>query len=123
MRELAYEAVVEAVCDLCIEANRILPSDLKTRLQHACDEEESPLGRQVLGDLVRNYEMAEQMCLPICQDTGMAVVFADIGEDVHVQGLTEAVNEGVRRGYLEGLLRCSIVGDPCLLYTSPSPRD
>ena len=112
MRELAYEAVVEAVCDLCIEANRTLPSDLKTRLQHACDEEESPLGRQVLGDLVRNYEMAEQMCLPICQDTGMAVVFADIGEDVHVQGLTEAVNEGVRRGYLEGLLRCSIVGDP-----------
>lgn len=112
MRELAYEAVVEAMRDLCIEANRVLPCDLKARLQRACGEEESPLGREVLGNLVRNYEMAEAMGLPVCQDTGMAVIFADLGEDVRVQGLTEAINEGVRRGYLEGLLRCSVVGDP-----------
>ena len=112
MREIPREAVVEAVKALCIEANRMLPADLKERLCGACRAEESPLGREVLSDIVRNYETAEALSIPVCQDTGMAVVFAELGEDAHVPGLEEAVNEGVRRGYTEGLLRCSVVGDP-----------
>ena len=112
MREIPREAVVEAVKALCIEANRVLPADLKERLCVACRAEESPLGREVLSDIVRNYETAEALSIPVCQDTGMAVVFAELGEDAHVSGLEEAVNEGVRRGYTEGLLRCSVVGDP-----------
>ena len=112
MREIPREAVVEAVKALCIEANRMLPADLKERLCGACRAEESPLGREVLYDIVRNYETAEALSIPVCQDTGMAVVFAELGEDAHVPGLEEAVNEGVRRGYTEGLLRCSVVGDP-----------
>lgn len=112
MREIPREAVVEAVKVLCIEANRMLPADLKERLCGACRAEESPLGREVLSDIVRNYETAEALSIPVCQDTGMAVVFAELGEDAHVPGLEEAVNEGVRRGYTEGLLRCSVVGDP-----------
>ena len=112
MREIPREAVVEAVKALCIEANRVLPADLKERLCGACRAEESPLGREVLSDIVRNYETAEALSIPVCQDTGMAVVFAELGEDAHVSGLEEAVNEGVRRGYTEGLLRCSVVGDP-----------
>lgn len=112
MREIPREAVVEAVKELCIEANRVLPADLKARLCGACRAEESPLGREVLSDIVRNYETAEALSIPVCQDTGMAVVFVELGEDAHVSGLEEAVNEGVRRGYAEGLLRCSVVGDP-----------
>ena len=112
MREIPREAVVEAVKALCIEANRMLPADLKERLCGACRAEESPLGREVLSDIVRNYETAEALSIPVCQDTGMAVVFAELGEHAHVPGLEEAVNEGVRRGYTEGLLRCSVVGDP-----------
>ena len=112
MREIPREAVVEAVKALCIEANRMLPADLKERLCGACRAEESPLGREVLSVIVRNYETAEALSIPVCQDTGMAVVFAELGEDAHVPGLEEAVNEGVRRGYTEGLLRCSVVGDP-----------
>lgn len=112
MREIPREAVVEAVKALCIEANRMLPANLKERLCGACRAEESPLGREVLSDIVRNYETAEALSIPVCQDTGMAVVFAELGEDAHVPGLEEAVNEGVRRGYTEGLLRCSVVGDP-----------
>lgn len=112
MREIPREAVVEAVKALCIEANRMLPADLKERLCGACRAEESPLGREVLSDIVRNYETAEALSILVCQDTGMAVVFAELGEDAHVPGLEEAVNEGVRRGYTEGLLRCSVVGDP-----------
>lgn len=112
MREIPREAVVEAVKALCIEANRMLPADLKERLCGACRAEESPLGREVLSDIVRNYETAEALSIPVCQDTGMAVVFAELGEDAQVPGLEEAVNEGVRRGYTEGLLRCSVVGDP-----------
>ena len=112
MREIPREAVVEAVKALCIEANRVLPTDLKERLCGACRAEESPLGREVLADIVRNYETAEALSIPVCQDTGMAVVFAELGEDAHVSGLEEAVNEGVRQGYVQGLLRCSVVGDP-----------
>lgn len=112
MREIAREQVIETVKRLCIEANRFLPQDIKDCLQHACQQETSPLGKEVLGDIVRNYEAAEQMQLPVCQDTGMAVVFAALGERASVSGLIDAINEGVRAGYLEGLLRCSVVGDP-----------
>ena len=112
MREISRELVIQTVKELCIEANRVLPQDMKDCLAHACQIEESPLGREVLGDIVRNYETAEQLCIPVCQDTGMAVVFAELGEDAHVCGLEDAIHEGVRQGYLDGLLRCSVVGDP-----------
>lgn len=112
MREIPRDLVIETVRQLCVEANRILPGDVKNCLVHACGQEESPLGREVLEDIVRNYQTAESLGIPVCQDTGMAVVFADIGEDAHVSGLEEAVNEGVRRGYVDGFLRCSVVTDP-----------
>ena len=112
MREIPRALVVDTVRELCIEANRILPADIKRCLDQACGQEESPLGREILGDLIRNYEAAEEMQIPVCQDTGMAVVFVELGEDAHVSGLEDAINEGVRRGYLEGLLRCSVVSDP-----------
>ncbi|RGX56643.1 fumarate hydratase [Anaerotruncus sp. AF02-27] len=112
MREIDRKLVIETVKELCIEANRILPEDMKDCLRAACGQEESPLGREVLGDIVRNFEVAEQKQIPVCQDTGMAVVFVRLGEDAHVKDLPGAVNEGVRRGYLDGLLRCSVVSDP-----------
>lgn len=112
MREIDRELVIETVKELCIEANRVLPEDMKDCLRAACGREESPLGREVLGDIVRNFEVAEQQRIPVCQDTGMAVVFVRLGEDAHVKDLPGAVNEGVRRGYLDGLLRCSVVSDP-----------
>lgn len=112
MREINRELVIQTVKELCIEANRILPQDMKDCLARACQTEESPLGQEVLGDIVRNYETAEQLHIPVCQDTGMAVVFVELGEDAHICGLEDAINEGVRQGYLDGLLRCSVVGDP-----------
>ncbi|WP_368233461.1 fumarate hydratase [Anaerotruncus rubiinfantis] len=112
MREIDRKLVIETVKELCIEANRILPEDMKDCLRAACGQEESPLGREVLGDIVRNFEVAEQKQIPVCQDTGMAVIFVRLGEDAHVKDLPGAVNEGVRRGYLDGLLRCSVVSDP-----------
>jgi len=112
MREIDRKLVIETVKELCIEANRILPEDMKDCLRAACGQEESPLGREVLGDIVRNFEVAEQKQIPVCQDTGMAVAFVRLGEDAHVKDLPGAVNEGVRRGYLDGLLRCSVVSDP-----------
>ena len=112
MREIERDLIVQTVKELCIEANRILPEDLKSCLKYACTQEESPLGGEILRDIVHNYEMAEKLEIAVCQDTGMAVVFAELGEDAHVKGLEDAINEGVRQGYLEGLLRCSVVGDP-----------
>ncbi|MEM1485954.1 fumarate hydratase [Oscillospiraceae bacterium PP1C4] len=112
MREIARDLVIQTVKELCIEANRILPADMKACLSRACEQEQSPLGREVLGDIIRNYQTAERMNIPVCQDTGMAVIFVELGEDVHVAGLSDAINEGVRRGYIDGLLRCSVVTDP-----------
>lgn len=114
MREIEYTSIVSAVRDLCIEANFRLPQDLRNALCHACAAEQSPVGRSILADLRENYTFAEEKGLPICQDTGMAVVFCDLGQDVHITGglLPDAVNEGVSRGYTEGFLRCSVVGDP-----------
>lgn len=114
MREIPVTLVEQAVCDLCIEANRRLPSDVCRAVETAADTERVPLARDVLGDLLQNVSVAEQCGLPVCQDTGMAVVFVKIGQEVHITGglLEDAVNRGVARGYTEGLLRCSVVGDP-----------
>lgn len=112
MRELDAAAVTQAVRDLCIETNIRLPGDLEERIRGG-ETETDETARGILCDLCRNMELAGELHIPICQDTGMAVVFAEIGQDVHIRGDFEgAVNEGVRKGYTEGLLRCSVVGDP-----------
>ena len=113
MREIKAAAVAEAVAALCIQANAHLPADVEAALAAARTAEPWPLAKHTLGLLEKNLEMADQCALPICQDTGMAVVFAEVGQEVHIDGDFEAaVNEGVRRGYGEGYLRKSIVGDP-----------
>ena len=114
MREIDCSVIASTVRDLCIEANCRLPGDLRSAICRACETERSPVGRSILADLKNNYAFAEERGLPICQDTGMAVVFCDLGQDVHITGglLSEAVNAGVSRGYTEGLLRCSVVEDP-----------
>ena len=113
MREIKATAVTEAVAALCIEANAHLPADVEAALAAARAAEPWPLAKHTLGLLEKNLEMANACALPICQDTGMAVVFAELGQEVHIDGDFEAaVNEGVRRGYGEGYLRKSIVGDP-----------
>jgi len=116
LREIAVREITEAVRDLCIEANYGLSEDMEQALQDAAREETSPLGREILKKLVDNLEIAGRDQIPICQDTGMAVVFLHVGQEVHLTGgdLTEAVNEGVRRGYAEGYLRKSVVADPIL---------
>ena len=113
MREIKAAAIAEAVAALCIEANAHLPADVEAALAAAWAAEPWPLAKHTLGLLEKNLQMADQCALPICQDTGMAVVFAEVGQEVHIDGDFEAaVNEGVRRGYGEGYLRKSIVGDP-----------
>ncbi|MCR5626078.1 MAG: fumarate hydratase [Lachnospiraceae bacterium] len=101
---------------MCIDVNLSLSSDMKEKLLKAADEETSPLGREILGQLKKNLEIAKAESIPICQDTGMAVVFLEIGQDVHLVGgvLEDAVNEGVRRGYTDGYLRKSVVSDPLI---------
>ena len=114
MRDIHTELITEAVKEMCIEANHVLARDMEQVFNLAVKEEESPLGRQVLGQLKENLKIAAEDMIPICQDTGMAVVFIKVGQDVHITGgsLTGAVNEGVKRGYEEGYLRKSVVGDP-----------
>jgi fumarate hydratase subunit alpha len=114
MREILYSEIVEAVRTLCIQANCQLPEDVKRAVCRAKNAETSPVGQAILGDLEENFTFAGERGLPICQDTGMAVVFADLGQDCHISGglLPDAVDEGVRRGYVEGNLRLSVVGDP-----------
>lgn len=114
MRTVAAEEITKNIRDMCIEANYFLSEDMKKVFGEAVKKEESPLGKQILGQLEENLEIAGSDMIPICQDTGMAVVFLKIGQDVHIEGgnLTDAVNEGVRRGYIEGLLRKSVVRDP-----------
>lgn len=114
MREIRFDDIVTAVQDACIRANTVLPDDLCGAIRSAAETEESPVGRAILGDLEENFTFAAQRGLPICQDTGMAVVFLELGQEAHITGglLEDAVNEGVRRGYLEGSLRCSVVRDP-----------
>ena len=114
MREIHTGLITEAVKEMCIEANHVLARDMEQVFNLAVKEEEPPLGRQVLGQLKENLKIAAEDMIPICQDTGMAVVFIKVGQDVHITGgsLTGAVNEGVKRGYEEGYLRKSVVGDP-----------
>ena len=114
MRSIKAEEITKNIKEMCIEANHFLSSDMKEALDWAAETEESPVGKQVLGQLQENLEIAGSETIPICQDTGMAVVFLKIGQDVHIEGgsLTDAVNQGVREGYQEGYLRKSVVRDP-----------
>ena len=114
MREITSASITDAVERLCIEAAVRLPEDLCVLLERAAEREESPAGAAALNDIVENFKLAAATGLPICQDTGMAIVYADIGQDVHITGglFKDAVNEGVRRGYEHGYLRKSIVRDP-----------
>ena len=99
---------------MCIEANYFLSQDMDAAMKHAVSIEKAPLGRQILSQLQENLQIAGKDMIPICQDTGMAVVFLEIGQEVHLEGglLEDAVNEGVRQGYTEGYLRKSVVKDP-----------
>ena len=114
IKEIDVSRITEAVADLCIVANKRLPESLVGLIDNACKFENDPLGCEIMCDIRRNIDVAKELDIPICQDTGSAVVFLEIGQDVHFVGgsLESAVNEGVRRGYTEGLLRKSIVSDP-----------
>ncbi|MBR6148738.1 MAG: fumarate hydratase [Lachnospiraceae bacterium] len=116
MRTIDVSEVTAALKDMCIEANHFLTDDMKQALCNAKDTERSPLGKQIIGQLQDNLKIAGDDMIPICQDTGMAVIFAEIGQDVHFTGgnLEDAINEGVRQGYTEGYLRKSVVGDPLI---------
>ena len=114
MREIAVEDITKEIATMCIQANHYLSDDMDKALKNATKEEASPLGKKILEQLQENLTIADQEMIPICQDTGMAVVFMEIGQDVHFVGgsLEDAINEGVRQGYTEGYLRKSVVGDP-----------
>ncbi len=114
MREIDVSQIEETVAELCIEANKVLPSDLVTCIECSAEAETELLPRSINENLVRNIEAAKELNIPICQDTGMAVVFVELGQDVHLVGglLTDAVNRGVAKGYTDGLLRKSVVADP-----------
>ena len=115
MREIKTETIIEEVKKLCIKANLYLADDMKQRIDQAEKNEKSALGRQVIGQLVENMKVADENKIPICQDTGMAVFFIKVGQEVHFDGnLTEAINEGVRQGYTDGYLRKSVVSDPLI---------
>ncbi len=116
MREINVSAVTDTIRQMCISVNHELSSDMKTVLCNAADTEESPLGKQILGQLKDNMDIAKRDMIPICQDTGMAVIFIEIGQEVHFVGgsIEDAINEGVRRGYTDGYLRKSVVGDPII---------
>ena len=116
MRTIQTTDITENIRQMCIEANHYLSDDMKQVFNKAVDNEESPLGRQVLEQLKQNLEIASSDMIPICQDTGMAVIFMNVGQEVHFEGgsITDAVNEGVRQGYTEGYLRKSVVGDPII---------
>ena len=113
MRELNVDIITENIKEMCIEANHFLSDDMKEALNRAKEEEKSLLGCQILSQLQDNLKIAEEEMIPICQDTGMAVIFIEIGQEVHFTGgnLEEAIHEGVRKGYVEGYLRKSVVKD------------
>lgn len=114
MREINTQVIIDTIEELCIEANCHLPEDVKCAIENCRRCEDGVLAKGILDNIVKNYEIAERENVPICQDTGMACVFLEIGQDVHIVGgdLTDAVNEGVRRGYDKGYLRKSVVKDP-----------
>lgn len=114
MREISCADISALVERLCIQAATVLPDDLCRVIEQAEKKEESPVGKGILQDIVTNFRMAKEKGVPICQDTGMAVVFLEIGQEVHITGgsLNDAIHLGVHNGYLNGFLRCSVVGDP-----------
>lgn len=113
MREIDSELITSTVAELCIEANLHLPHGMRECIEHCSELEESELCRSVLGDLTRNLDCADELGVPICQDTGMAVIFAEVGQDIHINGnFEDAVNKGVAEGYVSGKLRLSVVKDP-----------
>ena len=114
MREINVATITQNIKEMCIEANHFLTDDMKKVFNQAVDSEKSPLGKQVLCQLKENLQIAGDDMIPICQDTGMAVVFINVGQEVHLTGgdITDAINEGVRQGYVEGYLRKSVVKDP-----------
>lgn len=116
MRIINVEEVTKNIKEMCIEANHFLSTDMDIALKNAVQTEKSPLGKQILNQLQENLQIAGDDMIPICQDTGMAVVFLEIGQDVHFEGrlLEDAVNEGIRQGYTEGFLRKSVVNDPII---------
>lgn len=116
MRTIDVSEITENIKEMCMEANHYLSKDMDTVMKKAVETEESPLGKQILLQLQENLQIAAEDRIPICQDTGMAVIFIEIGQDVHFVGgiLEDAINEGVRQGYKEGYLRKSIVGDPII---------
>ena len=116
MRDVNVSEITKNIKEMCIEANHFLSEDMKKVFKNAVDSEESPLGKQVLNRLNENLSIAASDMIPICQDTGMAVIFINVGQEVHFTGgdITDAINEGVREGYVEGYLRKSVVSDPLI---------
>ena len=116
MRNIHISEITRNIKEMCIEANHFLSEDMSAAMKNAVQTEESPLGKQILNQLQENLQIAGEDMIPICQDTGMAVVFLEIGQDVHLEGgsVEDAVNEGVRQGYVEGYLRKSVVKDPII---------
>ena len=136
MRTVHISQIIEAVKNLCMESNYILGNDVRTRLENCLQTEESPTGKEVLQKILENIDIAREEKVPLCQDTGFAVLFIDLGQDVHIVGgdYTSAIHEGVRQGYQEGYLRKSILGDPverkntgdntpAIVYTEIVPGD
>lgn len=116
MRSVDVSIVTRNIKEMCIQANHFLSEDMDIAMKKAVETEEAPLGKQILTQLQKNLKIAGEDMIPICQDTGMAVVFIEAGQEVHFEGgsLTDAINEGVRQGYVEGYLRKSVVGDPII---------
>ena len=116
MRSVDVSIVTRNIKEMCILANHFLSEDMDIAMKNAVETEEAPLGKQILTQLQENLKIAGEDMIPICQDTGMAVVFIEVGQEVHFEGgsLTDAINEGVRQGYVEGYLRKSVVGDPII---------
>ena len=116
MRSVDVSIVTRNIKEMCIQANHFLSEDMDIAMKNAVETEEEPLGKQILTQLQENLKIAGEDMIPICQDTGMAVVFIEVGQEVHFEGgsLTDAINEGVRQGYVEGYLRKSVVGDPII---------
>lgn len=116
IRTIDVREISKNIKEMCIEANHYLSKDMDTAMKQAEQDEKSPLGKQILGQLQENLKIAADDMIPICQDTGMAVIFLEVGQDVHFEGMAveDAVNEGVRQGYTEGYLRKSVVGDPII---------
>ena len=116
MRTINTDIIIDTVKEMCISANIYLAPDMEERMREAAKEEDGILGKQIMNQLIENMEIAGSDRIPICQDTGMAVFFVNVGQDLHIEGmnLTDAINEGVRRGYTEGYLRKSVVADPLI---------